>query len=892
MRFDGFRRALRLPLDARKGAARVASDVDDEIAFHLAMREAQLRAAGMTEDEARAEARRRFGDAARTASECRRAGETHVRVRASRELVSATMQDLGFAVRGLRRTPLFGAVAMLTLALGLGATTSVFSVVSAVLLRPLPYDGADRIVRLGEAPAAPSGETRRIMSTSWPNADDWRRAARSFEAVGVFNGWEPALTGEGAPEVLRGALVTAGVFDVFRVAPAAGRPMLDADNLPGSEPIVLLSHGFWTRRFGGDASVVGRRLMLNGVPRTVVGVLPAAFHGPGVLGGDVWANNTFDASDTRTARYLQAVARLVPGVSLDAAQVELRAISARLAAEHPAENGGLRAVAVPLRESVSGDARLPLLVLLGASGLVLVLACANVANLLVARGLARGRELAIRVALGAGRMRVVRQLLAESMLLAFSGAALGAALAAAATRVMMRMAPEVVRSQPVTADARVLGFAVAAAALTGVLAGLLPAWRATRVHPRAVLADGGRGTATGRALRARDALAVVQLALALALLANAALLAKSFARLERVDPGIRPEGVLVASINLPAAKYPAGREPAFHAALLERVRAISGVSSAAVTSTVPFNGNTDLVSVDVVGRPARLGADRMDADRFIVSADYFRTMGVTLRAGRLITEADGAGGRRVAIVDEIFARRLVRERGTPDESPIGLRIDYGDTATVVGVVGTVKHDGLDVASGGQLYLSAAQKPWRWVSVVVRAERPEQTTALVPSLRGAVRAVDPDQPIFGVTTVEDLMRERTASRRFVLALVTAFTGVALVLAVVGLYGVMAYGVAQRRRELGIRLALGAGPSRLRWTVLRGGLALAGCGVAAGLAVAVAVSRSISGLLFEVRATDPAVLASVAIALVAVAALASYAPARRAAATSPQELLRDG
>ena len=451
-------------------------EMDEELDFHMELDAMQHRHAGAADDEARRAARARFGHPAR-------AREPVVDATGA-SAVDALGQDLRFAARTLRASPAYTLVAVLTLALGVGATTAIFSVVSAALLRPLPFPEGERIVLVGEVnPKA--GPGARAGTVSYPNFADWQRAGRSFESMALYNEWGPSLTGSGDPERLRGALVTAGVFDVLRVAPALGRPIVPADNVPGAAPVALLADGFWRRRFGADPGVVGRALTVNGVPRTVVGVLPPGFRPPGELDAELWGNNYFDSTDTRGARYLNAIARLAPGATLDGARAELRGIAARLAVAYPDIDAGWSATATPLRDAIVGDARRPLLLLLGASALVLAVACANLSNLLIARGLARAREFALRTALGAGRWRVVRQVLVESAALSLLGAAAGVALAALTLRAVMGLAPDAIRAQPVAIDLPVLAFALAATVATGLLAGLAPALRASRADPHA-----------------------------------------------------------------------------------------------------------------------------------------------------------------------------------------------------------------------------------------------------------------------------------------------------------------------------------------------------------------------------------------------------------------------
>ncbi|HEY7686431.1 MAG TPA: ABC transporter permease [Gemmatimonadales bacterium] len=793
------------------------------------------------------------------------------------------LQDLRYAVRQLVKRPGFTAVAVLTLALGIGANTSIFSVVDALLLRALPYDSPDRIVRLTErAPTDPGQQG----NTSYLNYLDWQAQASRFEAMGIYQGWHPALTGLGEAERIRAAILTAGVLDVFRVVPVLGRPMQPADNEPGRPTVVLVSHEFWQHRLGGDPVAVGRTITLNGAPALVIGVLPVGLRPPGELNVEVWANNALDPRDTRGSRYLRVMARLKPGVTVEQARAEMATISQRLATTYPATNAGMETVVTPLRDSLVGEARRPLLLLLAAAGLVLLIACGNLSNLLIVRGTGRTREFAMRTALGASRSRAMRPLLAEAVLLAVVGGAVGLLVAVWATPALLALGPESLRSEPLRLDWPLVGFALAAVVATAALAGLAPAIQASRVDMHSMLKEGVRGAGSRSSSRLRSVVTVGQLALALSLLCGAGLLIKSFLRLQRVDPGIRPDRVLTMSMNLPGGKYPPERLPRFFQSLLEGVGGLPGVQAAAVTSILPFGGDWDRIAIDVAGQPVLLGTDRPEADRYIVSPGYHATLGVPLREGRLLSEADRSDGPLVCLVDDVFARRIA-----PDRSPIGLRLRLPGQdafATIVGVVGHVKHYGLDAASGGQVYMSQAQYPWRYMNLVVRTAGDPLTSA--SAVRAVVRGADPDQPVYGVATMDRLMGDRTASRRFVMILLGLFAAVALALAGLGLYGVVAYVVSQRTREIGIRIALGAQAGRVARMVIGQGAAHAAGGIVLGLGCAVAVTRVLSGLLFDVSATDPIVFAVVAIVLLGVTLLASWLPSRRAARTDPMIALR--
>jgi putative ABC transport system permease protein len=795
-------------------------------------------------------------------------------------------QDLRYAVRTLHKSPGFALVAVATLALGIGANTAIFSFVDAVLLRPLPYVEADRIVTLGEVESRQV--VRRAGGTSYANFADWQASSRSFEAMALFNGWRPALTGMGEAERLKAAYVSSGVFGVLRVEPFLGRAFRPDDNTADAPALIIVSRGFWQRRLGGNAASIGRAVTLNGMPFTVIGVLPEGFvAAPPELDGDIWANNSPDPRDTRGSRYMRAMGRLKPGVTLAAARAEMTTISARLAAAYPKEDEGETCNVLPLRDALTADTRAPLLLLLGASGLLLLIACANLGNLLVARGIARTSEFAVRAALGATRGRLMRQLLTESAVLAGAGAAAGLLLAPWGMQVLLALAPESVRNAGVRMDLHVLGFTLATAVAAALLAGLLPAARVTPERLQAGLQEGGRAVHARLGGRLRNGLAIAQLALALTLLGLAGLLVKSFERSSRVDPGIRPEGLWTVAVNVPAARYPAQRQPIFFDELALRARALPGVTSAAVSSVVPFSGDWDRIVVEVEGQPQATNAGAPEADRYIVSSSYLSTMGIPLQAGRALEDTDRYDTPLVAVVDEVFARRLA-----PGGSAIGMRIKLparDGFAEVVGIVGHVKHYGLDAASSGQIYMSHRQYPWRWMHLMVRAS--PRAGSLAVSLRTLVQALDPDVPAFDVATMEQLMAQKSATRRFSTLLASVFAGAAVALAALGLFGLVTYMAAQRSRELAIRMALGARSSDIVRLVLGQGLRPGVVGTLLGLAGAAAGGRLVSGMLFEVGAADPGVLAGVGALLLCVALAASYLPARRAARINPIEALRN-
>jgi putative ABC transport system permease protein len=618
----------------------------------------------------------------------------------------------------------------------------------------------------------------------------------------------------------------------------------------------------------------------------IVGVLPPGLRLPNELDGQLWGNFILDTADGRGGRSKDVIARLKPGVTLEAARAEMRALAAQLEKAYPDDNAGMTVRIDPLRDLFVGSVRQPLLLLMSASVLVLLIACANLSALLVARGVARTREFAVRAALGAGAGRVIRQLLTENLVLAVLGGVAGLGLAYAAARGLVALVPEALREERVSLDGRALAFTIVVTLGAGILFGLVPAVRTARVDLHAALKEGARGS-RGAGVRLRAGLVIAQLALAVALLADAGLLFKSFARLQQVEPGIWPDRLLTFSLDLPRARYPERHQlTAFFARLESELSSQPGVESVALGSILPFQHDFDRIGVEIEGAPALKGGNLPEGDRYIVNPRYFAGMGIPLRAGRLFTNADRYETPLVAVIDEVFARRAF-----PAGDAIGRRMKLpgrDSLATIVGIVGHVKHYGLDRESGGQIYMSHVQYPWRWMNLAVRTSG--EPVALVRMARRVVGALDPALAMYDVTTMEQLMSERSQGRRFVLILIGVFAVVAIVMAAVGLYGVIAYSVTQRRHEIGIRVALGARLADITRLVLRQGAALTAAGVVLGLGAALVGGRLVAGLLFGVSARDPAVFIGVASALAVVALAASYAPARRAAAVDPVEVLR--
>lgn len=871
----GLRRFFRIP-DAR-------SDLDAEIAFHVEEHARDLIRRGMDPDAAMRSARAAFGDRDRYTAETLIIDREHEREARMTEWLDSLRTDVRYAVRGLRRAPAFTATAAVTLALGIGATVAVFGAVSGAILRPLPFVNADRIVHVGERQVKEPGMGG---TTSSENAYDWQRMNRSFAALGLFSTFSMSLTGLQDPQRVEVANVTPGIFDVFHVTPALGRRILASDTVQGAPDVALVSWDFFQAKFGGDPAMVGRTVQMNFRPIQIIGVLPQGFRGPRLLDRPMWLNFTYDSSDGRGGRSKDVYALLKPGVTATQAQRDMDAISRELAARYPRYNKDATAQVDRLADVVYGDVRRPLLLLLGASALVLMIACANISNLLVVRGIGRSREIAVRAALGAGRARIARQMFVEAALLAAIGCGAGLALAVAALRLITALGPTVFALRPPVVDTRVLLFSVGAAAGCALIFGLAPAMRGAAVDLFGTLRSGGRGLA-GSSHRGRSALALAQLALALVLVTSSALVLKSFARVLAVDPGVATENRLYADIWLPRARYDSGRSTTFYAQLEQRLKAAPGVQDVAFTSQVPLSDYLDQISISEFGGRAPLsGGDMPTGDRYIVTPSWFKAMHVTLVRGRVLEPTDNVNAPPVAVVDERFARAAFG-----DANPIGqtMRIPgRSDQATIVGVVKHVKTYGLDAESPGQIYIANAQYPWRWLAVVVHTQG--DAAHFDATLARAVRDLDPDQPISNVSTMQHALDEHLRSRRFALTLLGAFAVVALVLAAVGLYGVIAYGVTQRRQELGVRAALGASSRAIAGMVLREGMTIVTIGALVGLVVSLATGRVLAALLFQVSPSDASVLLPAAATLALIALVACAIPARRAMRVNPVEVLR--
>jgi putative ABC transport system permease protein len=803
------------------------------------------------------------------------------------------LQDVRYALRSLRRTPGFAMVAILTLALGIGASTAIFTVVNAVLLRPLPFDHPERLVMLWERP--PSGEPHNVASPA--NFTAWKAQARSVTGLAATYQMKMNLTGGGEPEELRTGVATDNFFRTLGVKAARGRVFTPGESAGEGGAVVVLSHGLWVRRFGADPSVIGRTLLLNDQPLQVVGVLPASFSYLDAR-ADIWAPTEFPAESR--GRFLTVVGRLAPGATVERARAEMEAIAKRTEVEAPQFNTGWSVNPVPLHEESTGAVR-PALMLMGAGvAFLLLIACANVANLLLGRSAGRRREVAVRFSLGATRGRVVRQMLVESLVMAAAAGVLGLALAWWGTGVMVRLLPDEVlpRLAEVHVDARVAAFAVACSVLTGVLFGIAPALSASAVRLVDALRDGGRGSTGGRArVRMRGALVATELAMAMVLLVGAALLGRSFARMVSVEPGFQPEGAVTVRFTLPRARYaeaPAQRQ--FYRALFNRTAQIPGVHAAGTIWYLPMSGEKSATNFVIDGRPKPAPGAEPDADIRIVGGEYFKAMGIALRRGRVFAETDREDGPDVFVINDELARTYF-----PGQDPVGKRIgyDWGRTVngkpeffrlmgTVVGVVGSVHENGLTAQAAPAIYRWYRQEPPTRSNLVVRTAG--DPAAVVPALVAAVHAVDPQIAVADARTLEEVVGGTIARPRLSLTLFGFFAAMAMLLASIGIYGVIAFSVAQRRGELGVRMALGASRGDVTRLVVGQGMAMAAAGVGAGLVGALLLTRLMSSLLFGVRPTDPAALLGAAVFLGGVALLASWVPARRAARTDPMLALR--
>ncbi len=805
--------------------------------------------------------------------------------------MSTLVPNLRYAFRTLWRAPGFTLVVVSTLALGIGANTAIFSVVDGVLLERLPFDEPDRLVTVWQDVTKRGGPVREWFN--YPMYEDLRDEPGLMEATGIWNGWNPTLTGIGEAEALQAGEVSYEMFSrVLRVMPSLGRTFIPADDVDGATAVVLLSHGMWQSHFGADPGVVGRSLSLSEVPYTVIGVMPEGFRPPFVPDALLWRGlgSGGTLSCGRGCYGTRVVARLASGVGLEGARAHASGLASRLEESFPDTNTNVDLAIFGLREDLTRDASRGLLVLLGAVGFVLLIACTNVANLLLARGAARRGEIAVRVALGAGRGSIIGQLLTESLLLAGVGGLLGFTMAVWGTETLVGMAPAgaVPGLDQVSLDGRVLAFTAAVTVATGLLFGLLPAWSASREDVQSAIRAGSRGSGAGAKLR--SGLAVTQIALALVLLVGAGLLMRSFQHLHDAELGFEPAGVITMSMALPGSRYGDDSDRrAFYDALLARLRAVPGVTAAGAVNSLPMAGFDSDASFLVEGEaPPDRGTNQAAWIRPVTDG-YFEAMGLAVLEGRSFEMGDDADAESVILINETLA-----ERYFPEGDAVGRRIGFGSPdepnwRMIVGVANDIRHFGIRNGTRPSIYFPYKQVAFPGMSVVLRSEG--DLNALVPYLREAVAGLDPALAATEVQPLQKLVDEALAPDRFIASLLSIFALTAMLLAAVGIYGVISYGVTRRLREMGIRLALGADGWDVQRMVVRGGLALAGGGIALGVVGAMALARVIETLLFEVDATDPVTFLAMAGLLAGVAVLASWLPARRAGRADPVRVLRE-
>ena len=870
-------RAYMRPLFARRDTE---AELDEELRFHLDAEIAERVRRGMTPDAARTSALRDFGGVSRFKEECRDAWSTRV--------IDELTRDARYGLRALRRAPAFTAVAVLTVALGVGAATTIYSVVQSVL-RPLPYHDPASLVALVTTYRGKDDATSALDFL------DWRRVSKTFSGMAAIGMDAMTLTGGGEPERLYVASVSASLLSILRVQPVTGRVFRTGEDSTGSGRVVILSEALWRRRFSGDTGVVGRAVNLDGNPYTVVGVLPTRESYPATA--DIYVPLVFPAGDldegNRGARYYDVVARLAPGATIERAGIEMRTIASRLASAHPQADEGVSVRVAPLLDETVGTFRRPLLVLLGAAGVLLLIACANVANLLLVRSAGRDGELAVRTALGAGRARLVRQLATEALVPFLVGGALGAGLATLGTRwFAVAAAGTVPRLAGGGVDRGALIFALTATLVTGVVFGVVPALRSARLGVSDALRAVGRSNqgSIGRR-RARTAIVGSEVALAVMLLVVAGLVVRSFRHLMAVDPGFRRDGGVTFRLELPNTRYgDAAKLRAFAAQLDDRIRALPGVTASGRVLRAPLSEYNFNVGFSVEGRPAETGARRPAVQVRIASPGYFEAMGIRLARGRTFSARDDAKAPQAVVINRAMARRYF-----DGEDPLGKRVWLGweedgvrRGGAIVGIVDDVRQFGLDRPSEPEMYLPYDQTPVGPMTVVARTSA--SPDVVFAAARAAVRELDPDLPLFELSTLERRFEDSAARPRLYMTLLAAFASVAVLLAAIGLYGVVSYAVRQQTHEIGIRLALGATRTNVARVIVGSSLEVTLLGTALGVAGALGVSRLAGALLFGVSPTDPRTYGAVVLLILVVGVLASWLPARRATSIDPASALR--
>lgn len=816
------------------------------------------------------------------------------------------LHDLRFGIRLLIKNPGFSAVAILALALGIGANTAIFSVVDAVLFKALPFDHPDRLVEVWERDLNKGDDHDSVMASNYL---DWKNRSRVFQDMAAHAGGAANLTGNGEPERIRGARVSAGLFGLLGVRPQLGRNFLSDEDQPGSQRVVIISDHLWKTRFGAGNDVVGRSITVNNEDYTVVGVMPPQFALPLNEESEIWTPLIFAADELthRNSHYLKVVGRLNPGATLEQANAEMTGIAEQLENEYPKSNKGTGAAVFSLHSEMVGDVRRPLLIFLGAVAFILLIACANVANLMLARAAARQREIAVRVALGASRLRIVRQMLVESVVLGVAGGVSGLLLALWGIAFLSTVGKQtsLPRAGSIELNGRVLLFTLATSIVTGLVFGSMPALQSSRPDLNEALKEGARSSGGSHRARTRSLLVVSEMALAFMLLVGAGLLINSFLKLRSVDPGLKPESVLTMNINLPRQQY--GRPEqviAFHRQLIEQVSAVPGVESVGTVTALPYGGSTNGFGYTLDSAVSGDKAVSLVSQQ--ASPDFFKAIGIPLIAGREFNDRDIDGSAAVIIVSDSLAKKY-----WPDQDPLGQRIKWGDKAfgspwmTIVGVVGDVRLRGLDTPPRPTVYTPHLQlgepikmmvgmtlrevmaDDARSISLVVRSN---SMSGLANGVRAAVWAVDPNQPVTKVRTMEQVLSDTMITQRFTTWLLTVFAFIALTLAAAGIYGVISYSVSQRTREIGIRMALGAERADVMKLVVGHGMLPALIGLLIGIGGSIGVTRFMSSLLFNVSVTDPATFGVIGTVLLLVAIAACYLPARRAAKVDPMIALR--
>jgi putative ABC transport system permease protein len=865
----------------------VFSDLSAEIQGHLEEKVAELVAAGMPREEALVEARRAFGNVSLTEENSREVWRWG--------LLEDLWNDLRYGARMLLNSPSFTALAVLTLALGIGANTAIFSVVYAVLLKPLPYSNADQLFNVFQ-------EKQKDVSSgtgwSYTNFAEVREQNRSFSEMAGTQQHQLTLTGRGEPSVVDTSVVTPEFFSVFDAKPLLGRAFFSKDGERGAAPVVVLSEGLWRNFFHSDSNIMGSAVRLDQRLFTVIGIMPATFRFPNLAQSQqIWIPLVQDPlfgswMPRRDGHWLTVTGRLKPGVTPGQARTELKSLSARLAKEFPAENNGWNAVMLPLQQTLVGNVKSALWVMLGAVGLVLLIACANIANLLLTRGTSRAKEIAVRVSLGAGRMRIIRQLLSETTLLGLLGGAVGVALAYAGVRGLGSLLPaNLPQINTIQVDGSVLVFALALSVFASCCFGLAPALFMANVSLQSNLREGGgRAGESGRSRHARNVLAVGEIALAIVLLVGAGLLLRSFSKLMAVSPGFAVQQITKAEVSLPRVQY-AGPQQwlAFSDELLQSVRSEPGMHDSAVVIPSPIADGFINLEFDILGMPALSASASRTANYVAATPNYFRVMGIPLLAGRLMSEGDTMAASRITLISKSLARQYF-----PNQDPIGKKLAFGfppdssDPREIVGVVGDVRDVGLGEKPRAMMYVPYEQAPFAGAVIVVKSSL--NATAVADAIRRNVAKLDKELPVTDVMTMTDAVEASVAQPKFRTQLLALFAGIALVLAATGIFGVISYSVSCRTREIGVRMALGASRAVIVQMILRETFTLTLAGVLIGIPAALAAARLIEHMLFDVSVYDPSTLLAVTLSLIAVAVLAGYVPVRRAMQVNPIAALR--